>query len=312
MNERLRVSIGIPAYNEACNIRELLAALLAQQQGNFTLEEIIVVCDGCDDETAALARSVGHPLIRVIENKERLGQQVRQNDIVRLYRGDILVLLEADTLPAQSDTLEKLVMPFLSPNMSAPVSMVVGSSHNTKPISFFERVLYSGSRLRQGIFAEWKSGLNIYECHGHSGRALARAFTEQLCWPADVPEDAYLYMRLRQYGLILQRIPEAAFLSRNAATFSDRKKQVEKYLSGKKALEKYFDGSTLAREYALPKLLIIKHILRALLRTPFWTGAYLIELSLNRFSSAKRYRFDIFPEPAYSTKQLKISSKHQQ
>lgn len=181
MNKHLNISIGIPAYNEARNIRELLMALLAQKQGCFSLEEIIVVCDGCDDETAALARSVDHPLIKVIENKERLGQQVRQNDIVRSYRGGILILLEADTLPANSDTLERLVAPFLIPSMPAPVSMVVGSSRSIEPASFFERVLYCGSRLKQGMFAEWKSGLNIYECNGQSGRALSRALTEQLC-----------------------------------------------------------------------------------------------------------------------------------
>ena len=310
MNQRPSISIGIPAYNEARNIRELLMVLLEQNQGNFTFEEIIVVCDGCDDETAALARSVAHPLIKVIENTDRRGQQARQNDIVKSYRGDVLVLLEADTLPAQSDTLEKLVAPFLSPDMSAPVSMVVGSSYNIEPASFFERVLYFGSYLKRGIFAEWKDGLNIYVCHGHSGRALSRSFTEKLSWPSDVPEDAYLYMWLKQCRLTMQRVSGASFYSRNVTTLSDRKKQVEKYLSGKKALEKYFDRRTLGREYTIPGLLIAKHILFAFLHTPFWTGAYLIELFLNRFYSVKRYHFDILPEPAYSTKQLKISSKH--
>lgn len=311
MSFKPTVSIGIPAYNEARNICELLMALLAQKQGCFSLEEIIVVCDGCDDETATLVRSINHPLIKVVENKARLGQQIRQNDIVRLYRGEILVLLEADTLPVNNDTLEKLVVPFLLPSMSAPVGMVVGSTRNIEPVSFFERVLYFGSELKRGIFAEWKSGLNIYVCHGHSGRALSRAFTEQLCWPADVPEDAYLYMRLRQCGLALKRVPEASFYSRNATTFSDRKKQVEKYLFGKEALEKYFDGQTLSREYAIPKLLITKHILLALLKTPFWTIVCLFELFLNRILSVRQYHLDILSEPAYSTKQLKIYSKHE-
>lgn len=117
-------------------------------------------------------------------------------------------------------------------------------------------------------------------------------------------------MRLRQCELALERVPEASFYSRNATTLSDRKKQVEKFLSGKKSLEKYFDGQALTKEYALPKLLVVRHILLALLSTPFWTITYLIELRLNRFYSTKRYHFDIFSEPAYSTKRLKVSSKH--
>ena len=57
-------SVVIPAHNEAASIRRCLDALF----DGFAPGEldVAVVCNGCSDETAALAASSGHP-VRVIE-----------------------------------------------------------------------------------------------------------------------------------------------------------------------------------------------------------------------------------------------------
>ena len=51
MRKKLTVTIGIPAYNEEANVRNLLVSLLAQKETNFKLQEIIVVSDGSTDKT---------------------------------------------------------------------------------------------------------------------------------------------------------------------------------------------------------------------------------------------------------------------
>ena len=57
-------SVVIPAHDEAAAIRRCLDGLFAGfQPGEL---DVVVVCNGCSDETAALARSSGHP-VRVIE-----------------------------------------------------------------------------------------------------------------------------------------------------------------------------------------------------------------------------------------------------
>ena len=57
-------SVVIPAHNEAPVIGRCLDALFAGfGQGEL---DVVVVCNGCSDETAALARSSGHP-VRVVE-----------------------------------------------------------------------------------------------------------------------------------------------------------------------------------------------------------------------------------------------------
>ena len=57
-------SVVIPAHDEAAVIRRNLDALFTGfQRGEL---DVVVVCNGCSDETATLARSSGHP-VRVVE-----------------------------------------------------------------------------------------------------------------------------------------------------------------------------------------------------------------------------------------------------
>jgi glycosyltransferase involved in cell wall biosynthesis len=59
-------SVIIPAHNEAEVIERCLDALFTGvEPGEF---EVIVACNGCSDETAALARASGHP-VQVLELK---------------------------------------------------------------------------------------------------------------------------------------------------------------------------------------------------------------------------------------------------
>jgi glycosyltransferase involved in cell wall biosynthesis len=57
-------SVVIPAHDEAAGIRRCLDALFAGPAPGEL--EVVVVCNGCADDTAALARSSGRP-VRVIE-----------------------------------------------------------------------------------------------------------------------------------------------------------------------------------------------------------------------------------------------------
>lgn len=60
----LLISIVVPAYNEASVIGRCLDALLQDDRPGEV--EILVVCNGCSDETAEIASSYGEP-VRVIE-----------------------------------------------------------------------------------------------------------------------------------------------------------------------------------------------------------------------------------------------------
>lgn len=59
-----RLSVIIPAHNEEASISHLLTALTAGQSGSGL--DIVVVCNGCTDNTASVARQHG-PSVRVDE-----------------------------------------------------------------------------------------------------------------------------------------------------------------------------------------------------------------------------------------------------
>jgi glycosyltransferase involved in cell wall biosynthesis len=93
------ISLIIPAYNEANVIARCLGALLREGAGDEL--EVLVVCNGCSDNTAEVARAFGEP-VRVIEtelpsktNALNLGETAARG-FPRFYLdADVVITLEA-------------------------------------------------------------------------------------------------------------------------------------------------------------------------------------------------------------------------
>ncbi len=303
MKKKLTLTVGIPVFNEEKNICQLIEVLLLQKQEGFKLEEIIVVSDGSYDSTCELVKSINNPLITLIEGRTRLGQQARQNQLLQLFRGDLLAIIEGDILPVSDKTLSELVKPFYDSNISN-LGMVIGRPVPLKPKKFYERVLYHGLLVKLKLFSTWKKGLNVYTSGGHSMKVISRAFSKKLEWPINVPEDAYTYFRLKQLGFSMARNPKAQAYMRNVGSFSDRKRQVKKFLSGKKALEKYFPKEILDSEYKIPPLLAARSLISNFAENPFWTVLFFAEIIANRLAVLRRSAFSAVHEIYGSSKEL--------
>lgn len=91
---RINVSVVIPAHNAAKTIAETLESLLAQ---TFTNWEAIVIDDGSDDGTAAVAGSFGKKDHRIrIVSQQKSGVSAARNTGIRLASFDWLLFLDAD------------------------------------------------------------------------------------------------------------------------------------------------------------------------------------------------------------------------
>ncbi|MBD2682242.1 MULTISPECIES: TIGR04283 family arsenosugar biosynthesis glycosyltransferase [Nostoc] len=91
-----KISIIIPAINEAGNIKEAIATTK-----NSINIEVIVVDGGSSDDTAAIAQSLG---VKVISSSP--GRAVQMNAGAVAASGEILLFLHADTrLPAGFDEM---------------------------------------------------------------------------------------------------------------------------------------------------------------------------------------------------------------
>src|SRR3972149_11184528 len=184
------VTIGIPAYNEEANIEYLLKTLLADSSRIVKLAEIVIVSDGSTDATVTCARSVNDRRIRIIDRKQRRGLVATENELLRNVHGDVLVMLDADVVPVESDFLDRITEPI---RKNSSVGCVGADIIPLPPRNLFERVIANSHYLKRYLYRRIRGGNNIYLCHGR-GRAFSRPFYRQLRWPKLCQEDAYSYL----------------------------------------------------------------------------------------------------------------------
>lgn len=106
----MRLSIVIPAYNEAARIAPMLDAYLAYFEKKYPSDcELIVSVNGSTDETEAVVRSrmAAHPSLRIHVDPAPIGKGGAIIAAGRLARGDLVGFVDADgaTPPAAFDDL---------------------------------------------------------------------------------------------------------------------------------------------------------------------------------------------------------------
>lgn len=307
--KKLKISIGIPAYNEEANIKNLLERLLNQRlNSQFKLHEIILIFDGSTDETVAITKSIKSPLIKTIKSKARLGQQARQNQLISTFKGDVLVIIEADTLPYNLNTINNLVTPFIK-NRSEKLDMVVGKALSLPPKTLIEKIECHGMEIKYRLFSEWQNGLNPFMTEGHALRALSRSFATKLKWPTDVPEDTYIYFRLKQLGLQMKKTESARTLVKRSASLNDLVRRNKKFIGGVESLKKYFPKDLINKEFTPPLKLMMKHLVINFFKSPILTIFYLLQFLLVRTVNFRVKEFDPLYQPFGSTKNLSSYEK---
>jgi glycosyltransferase involved in cell wall biosynthesis len=93
MSERPEVGAALPVFNGE---RHLAAALESILEQTHPVTDIVVVDDGSDDESVAVALEFG-PSVRVVRQPHS-GVGDARSRAVRLVRGEVVVLLDADDL----------------------------------------------------------------------------------------------------------------------------------------------------------------------------------------------------------------------
>jgi cellulose synthase/poly-beta-1,6-N-acetylglucosamine synthase-like glycosyltransferase len=228
-----RISMLVPAHNEAATVTQSVQALLALHYPNL---EIVVVNDGSRDETmGVLCEKYDlvpiHPIYQhhipsapvrrlywsrrhanlLVIDKEAGGKADAQNAGLNLATGALICVSDADTL-IEPDALQRMVRPFLEPNVVAVGgtirvangSVVRGGRVTTPraprtPLAGFQAVEY----LRAFLFGRlgWNclgDNLIISGAFGLFRRAAVIAVGGYA--HDTVGEDMELIARLRRYG----------------------------------------------------------------------------------------------------------------
>lgn len=277
------VSIGIPAYNEEANIKNLLLNLLGQKTDNFVLEEIIIVSDGSSDGTVLKAKSISDKRIKIIDRKQRLGILKTQNEIVENIRADILILLDADVIPANDFFLKEIIMPIIKKK----AHLVGADTVSTNPETFFEKVISASHQFKTEMYKKIRNQNNIYLCHGRA-RAFSKKLYPVLKWPDSPPEDAYSYLYCVKKGFKFAFAPKAQIIFRSPATLKDHFRQSSRFFIGRNQMLQYFSQEFVRSQYRIPPVIFLKTYLKHLLRNPFTLSLYTLIVAIVRLTSFRK------------------------
>ncbi len=269
----LKISVGIPTYNEEHNIRKLIRNLLSQKEKNYLLKEIIVYSDGSSDNTKKQVLKVKDSRIKLFVNSKRKGKTYCQNKILNCFSGDAIVLLDSDVLLGK-EFLYYISQPLIHDQEIGIVSCQVIPC---KPRNYFESVISYSDSFKTSIYHEFRNCDNIYLCYGRA-RALSRKFAKEIIWPDTYSEDvySYIYCRLKGYKFYYQKSTQVYF--RLPDNFSDHYNQSLRFLKGRNKMTQYFKKEIVEENYKIPLSLILNKTISYFFRNPLFFLSYVLIL----------------------------------
>ena len=238
----IRCTVGVFAHNEAHNVERALHAILSQQLHTATIIEIIVVASGCTDTTVDLAQEIArrHPIVSVEVEQDRRGKASAIRRLMSMARGDVIVLVGADTLPAPN-AIEHLVAPFADREVGMTGARVVPLNNPATFLGFAVQMLWYVHHhlaLRQPKLGELVACRNII---------------------ADFPEDTStddlaLEALVTRKGLRLVYTPEAIVYNRGPEVYGDFMIQRRRIFTGelRVALKYRYIASSLSLRHLVP------------------------------------------------------------
>lgn len=281
MKKKLRLSIGIPAYNEGSNIENLIRQCLSQNRKLFELKKIIVVSDASTDNTVQVIRKIKNNKIRLLINKKRLGQALTQNKILKSFSEDILVLLNGDILLGNKDFLNEMIRPFYK---YKNIGIVAAKRKPLPEENLFEKIINYSVNYQIKSYEEWNEADNLYLCSGRA-RAFSKKFINNFKWPAIINEDVYSYFVCKENDFKFMYQKKALIYFKSPSNLNDHNKQSLRFLAGYTELRKYFNDKFIKKNYTVPLPILIKNSFLFFLHNPFIYLYYAIIVIITRLNS---------------------------
>ncbi len=88
-----RVTVAMPIYNGATTVARAIDSILQQTFRDF---ELVLIDDGCSDNTIDIVRSYNDPRIRLIAHETNQGLAATRNHLVDQARGEFIAWLDCD------------------------------------------------------------------------------------------------------------------------------------------------------------------------------------------------------------------------
>lgn len=285
----IKVSIAIPAYNEAKNIEALLKKTLNQSTKTVRITEIIVIASGCTDQTveivkkfiggdrAAAARAARRSLerrrtpnskqtpVKLITQNKREGKASAINAFLEIAKADICVIMGADTLP-ETNTIEKLCSVFSDPHIGMAGGHTIPKNTTKTFIGYCVNML-------------WQLHHEMALISPKCGEIIAfRKIFSSI--PAETPVDeASIEQKIIAENLKLKYVEDATIYNRGPTTLKDFIAQRRRINAGHLWLKKHFSHKVSTTSYLTILKLSSKKLGFNLKENLYLAGLILIELT---------------------------------
>jgi len=222
LRSKPRLTVLVPAYNEAKNIAETIQSL---QQQTAPPEEIIVIDDFSSDNTGDIARSMGVTVVRPPKNTG--SKAGAQNFGLRLVKTEYCMAVDADTTLAP-DGIEKILKAMEDPEVAAACGFVVPRVVRSVwergryieylfAFSFYKPIqdLYDKPMISSGCFSAYRTDILLAN-GGWSLRTLAedmdltwsfyrdghkvKFVPEAVCYPIEPPNLNMMTKQLKRWS----------------------------------------------------------------------------------------------------------------
>lgn len=293
------VSVGICAYNEEDRIGAALASLRDQVlPEGVEIGETLVVASGCTDGTEAVVASwsASHPGVRLVHEAERRGKASALNRILAEYRGEVLVLLNADARLGPG-ALAALLRPLLE---DPSVEIACGCPVPDDGVGTVR------GPVERGMWGLHNRTLDALSSQGVANHccdeflAFRRRFLSDFP-PAVVNDGAYLGVLAARQGVSVRFCRDARVIIAVPPTLRGIVAQRRRILRGhRQVIELLGQRPNVFREVAKRQPGVAARILLGVLADDPWSGAalFLVGFPLEAFSGLLSYA-DGVRQPAY-------------
>jgi rhamnosyltransferase len=191
------VSILIPTWNGAATLHDMLAALARQ---TLRFHEILIIDSGSVDDTVAIAKAFGAEVFTIAHHEFDHGGA--RTMMAKKAKGDILVFLTQDAIPATTDSLEILIAPLLADTrIAASYGRQLPHPDATPLAAHLRDFNYPNhselrsfaDRQRQGLKTAFAS--NSFACYRRAALAEVNYFKNGLIFGEDTCAVGRLLMR---------------------------------------------------------------------------------------------------------------------
>ena len=236
-----RVSVVVPAYNEARTIRVSVETLLESSWPDL---EVIVVDDGSSDGTADQVQALADAgRIRLIR-QANAGKARALNAGIAAATGEVVVYTDADSLFLR-DTVAQLVRWFAEPSIDA----VCGNDAPLRAGTALQKLLVVTTHIGTGYV---RRALSVLRClpiiSGNLGAIRRRVLDELGGFEPIWGEDLELTWRLQLAGKRIVFDPEPVVLADCPATFGGLWRQRVRWVRSYLKIARRYRGRFLARD----------------------------------------------------------------